>query len=290
MIKPSLTNKNKLSSNNSKKIHFYRNLIGTLLSYHLIINRFKKYHTEPSKSKVSITSISTSAAFTIVELLVVIVVIGILAAITIVSYTGITSRANIAEMQSDLSNSSNQLKVYQTTNMTYPTDLNASYCPTAPVVDNNLCLKASPHNTYAYTSDGTSFNLIETNTNGMVYNVTDSTNVAVYLVDPWANWYPGVAATALAGKHIYKTDTGASTWTIGNPNFTATCPAGGRWPTYTELLAMYTNRASYGSFMSSIYWSSTAYDSNYAWVIGFNNGAASNEIKGGSAFVRCIAD
>ncbi|MEI7689780.1 MAG: prepilin-type N-terminal cleavage/methylation domain-containing protein [Candidatus Saccharibacteria bacterium] len=40
-------------------------------------------------------SINKSKGFTIVELLVVIVVIGILAAITIVSYTGITKTANI---------------------------------------------------------------------------------------------------------------------------------------------------------------------------------------------------
>ncbi|MDK2899387.1 MAG: hypothetical protein PWQ10_574, partial [Patescibacteria group bacterium] len=45
----------------------------------------------------------SSQAFTIVELLVVIVVIGILAAITIVSYTGITGKANEAAIQSELS-------------------------------------------------------------------------------------------------------------------------------------------------------------------------------------------
>jgi len=41
-----------------------------------------------------------SDAFTIIELLVVIVVIGILAVITIVSYTGISQKANNAAMQS----------------------------------------------------------------------------------------------------------------------------------------------------------------------------------------------
>ena len=58
--------------------------------------------------------------FTIVELLVVIVVIGILAAITIVSYNGISQRAIVVSLQSDLSNSSQQLKVFQVLNSAYP--------------------------------------------------------------------------------------------------------------------------------------------------------------------------
>ncbi|HZJ34804.1 MAG TPA: prepilin-type N-terminal cleavage/methylation domain-containing protein, partial [Candidatus Angelobacter sp.] len=51
--------------------------------------------------------------FTIVELLVVIVVIGILAAITIVSYTGISQKAKEASLQSDLDNASKQIKLFQ---------------------------------------------------------------------------------------------------------------------------------------------------------------------------------
>ncbi|MDK2899225.1 MAG: hypothetical protein PWQ10_412, partial [Patescibacteria group bacterium] len=78
----------------------------------------------------------SSSAFTIVELLIVIVIIGILAAITLVSYTGIASRANIATIQSDLSNASKKLSMYYATYGSYPTTTGLSsstnWCPTLP--------------------------------------------------------------------------------------------------------------------------------------------------------------
>jgi len=49
---------------------------------------------------------STKRGFTIVELLVVIVVIGILAAITVVAYTGVTQKATVSTLTSDLDNAS----------------------------------------------------------------------------------------------------------------------------------------------------------------------------------------
>ncbi|MFZ2125645.1 MAG: prepilin-type N-terminal cleavage/methylation domain-containing protein, partial [Candidatus Saccharimonadales bacterium] len=91
--------------------------------------------------------------FTIVELLVVIVVIGVLAAITIVSYTGVTNKAIIASIKSDLANASQQLKFYQVTNGSYPTSLDASYCPIP--VDSARCLKPSPGTSYQYTANNT---------------------------------------------------------------------------------------------------------------------------------------
>jgi prepilin-type N-terminal cleavage/methylation domain-containing protein len=62
---------------------------------------------------------SVSKGFTIVELLLVIVVIGILAAITIVSYTGVSKKATIASQQSDLTSASRQLEMYKTDNGYY---------------------------------------------------------------------------------------------------------------------------------------------------------------------------
>ena len=114
------------------------------------------------------------SGFTIVELLVVIVVIGILAAITIVSYTGITQRAVISSLQSDLSNASQQLKIFQVDNGSYPTTTNCAI----PDSSTNKCIKASNDNSYTdlqidNTSASQSFCLTLTNTNGISYRVTD---------------------------------------------------------------------------------------------------------------------
>lgn len=60
--------------------------------------------------------------FTIVELLIVIIVIGILAAITIVAYNGIQTRAGIATAQSDLGSMGKRIQLYIADNSdAYPT-------------------------------------------------------------------------------------------------------------------------------------------------------------------------
>ncbi|HEX7483538.1 MAG TPA: prepilin-type N-terminal cleavage/methylation domain-containing protein [Candidatus Saccharimonadales bacterium] len=60
--------------------------------------------------------------FTIVELLVVIVVIAILAAITIVAYNGIQTRAQISTIQSDLSAATKKTELFKinSTSLSYP--------------------------------------------------------------------------------------------------------------------------------------------------------------------------
>ncbi len=119
--------------------------------------------------------------FTIVELLVVIVVIGILAAITIVTYTGISNKAIISSLQSDLTSASKQLKLYYVDNGYYPTNI-SSNCPTP--TDNRYCLKPSGSNTFAYSATPTgstspqAFRLTATN-NTISYATTNTTKPSI---------------------------------------------------------------------------------------------------------------
>ena len=101
-----------------------------------------------------IGSLNFKKGFTIVELLIVVVVIGILAAITIVSFGGVTSQANVASLQSDLDNNSKKLQLYFTQYGSYPTALDGSNCPSSPTADTNYCLKASGGSTITYSNFG----------------------------------------------------------------------------------------------------------------------------------------
>jgi len=67
-----------------------------------------------------IKSKELNGGFTIVELLVVIVVIGILAAITVVSYTGITTKANKAAAIQNSSSVAAAADAYFAENQSYP--------------------------------------------------------------------------------------------------------------------------------------------------------------------------
>jgi len=68
----------------------------------------------------NIKNMKRDRGFTIVELLVVIVVIGILAAITIVSYPGITQKANTTRAQSNAQSVQSVIEVMAADNGSYP--------------------------------------------------------------------------------------------------------------------------------------------------------------------------
>ena len=117
-----------------------------------------------------------SPGFTIVELLVVIVVIGILSAITIISYTGITQRAMASSLQSDLANASQQLKLFQVDNSTFPLTISC----TIPDSGTNKCIKNSNGNTYTYNANNNinppTFGLTASN-GSQSYNISQAGNM-----------------------------------------------------------------------------------------------------------------
>ena len=109
--------------------------------------------------------------FTIVELLIVIVVIAILAAITIVAYNGIQTRAVDTAVQSDLSNLVKKIELYNADVGTYPpanSELNKlsfsvqkSMYAVSPVVTRNLV--------YCTNSNGSSYAVLAQSVKGNNY-------------------------------------------------------------------------------------------------------------------------
>ena len=87
--------------------------------------------------------------FTIVELLIVIVIIGILASITVVVYSGITGRAGIAAMKSELKSAASVLSVDRFNDGSYPGSLEEA--------NNGQGITAGGDRNFSYTGGGDSF-------------------------------------------------------------------------------------------------------------------------------------
>ncbi len=106
--------------------------------------------------------------FTIVELLIVVVVIAILAAITIVAYNGITSRARQSVMQNDLQQTSKLIENYKTTNGSYPSTLG--------LLNNGQGVTASSGSQYAYTTSGNDYQLsIGSSQSTLTFKISNTT-------------------------------------------------------------------------------------------------------------------
>lgn len=150
--------------------------------------------------------------FTIVELLVVIVVIGILAAITIVSYSGISSKAIAVSLQSDLDNNSKLLKMYNVEYGYYPNfPLDSNNCPLTPTPDTRYCLKTSTDTSLVYAGNDQKFT-IAVNKNNINYRVTESKSP--YQVTADTGWLIiGTQTWATTNLNIGTMITGVSTQT-----------------------------------------------------------------------------
>lgn len=130
--------------------------------YSMIYNpklKIARFHpTKPWRSRTN-----SQSALTIVELLVVIVVIGILAAITVVSYSGIRERANLATLQADLKNASTKLETYKVSSS------DESY-PEEPELD-SAGVKASPSTSFTYTRSTSTSYCLEATNNSVTYYI-----------------------------------------------------------------------------------------------------------------------
>ena len=160
--------------------------------------------------------------FTIVELLVVIVVIGVLAAITIVSYTGISSKATVSALQSDLSSAKKQIALYYIDHGAYPVDLDTNKCPrdSTPTTDTKYCLKSSSGNRFDYllASPNSLYTLTNTNTaSSTVYSITNNSSPtaisSLVATDP-TNWLAiGTQVWAKANLNVGTMVTGVTAQT-----------------------------------------------------------------------------
>jgi prepilin-type N-terminal cleavage/methylation domain-containing protein len=149
--------------------------------------------------------LSTSRGFTIVELLVVVVVIGILAAITVVSYSGIKTRADDASIKAQLVADSRMLKMYNVDHDVYPSSFDANNCPSNPVVDTKYCVKNTSTDVLSYSGNSLTFNLSLTRNNkAYVMAETGSmTQLAASFAKAW-----GGSGVDYANEIIQTTDGG----------------------------------------------------------------------------------
>jgi len=126
----------------------------------------------------------TSSGFTIVELLIVIVVIGILAAIAIVAYNGVQTRAENAKTVAGVNQAVKLLLAYKTINGDYP--VNGLACIGTGYV-NDTCMTGSDGVTPS-AINSSSFNTALTSVGSLPALSTKNLTLSTGQVVAGANW------------------------------------------------------------------------------------------------------
>jgi prepilin-type N-terminal cleavage/methylation domain-containing protein len=118
-------------------------------------------------SKMTKIQSKQTTGFTIVELLIVIVVIGILAAITIVAYNGVQTRARAAQAQSDANGVGKLLALVNVSSGSFPNDLST--------INNGQPISVADGTSYSYHPGSGNSSYCVTVTNATTsYRVTDT--------------------------------------------------------------------------------------------------------------------
>lgn len=166
----------------------------------------------------------STGGFTIVELLIVIVVIGILAAITIVAFNGIQTRASDTSVKTDLMNIAKKAETYRAINGVYPSNTpthftgeyavkvtSGAYAITPDVSYNLLYCSLSPYSEYAILATAKSGKRLYSLNSGAVQEYTGAT--------VWSNTNTAaICGTVLTGSNnagqvgYNSTDTTTGPW------------------------------------------------------------------------------
>jgi len=132
------------------------------------------------------------SGFTIVELLIVIVVIGILAAVTIIAFNGVQTKANTATLKSDIKNATTQLANNAT--------LDSNYLSTLSATGGSLSKSAATTYQYSYISANTYCITATSSKSGVpAFNYLSSRNTIIEGVCSGHSATPSVAYTPSTG-------------------------------------------------------------------------------------------
>ena len=130
-----------------------------------------------------------------IEIITVIVIIGILVAVMAISYSGVTNRAKIASLQSDLVNAQSQIELFKLDKSVYPASI--TDCPSP--ASTNICVTASSPNTFSGYS-------VNNSTRPKTYSVTATNGSTSYNVSTDSAPIAGMSSSIVTYQMVLNLD------------------------------------------------------------------------------------